>query len=111
MRVLALPDMFAHKLCALLDRNALTNRDIFDCWFFLENRTPVNKSLVESRMKMPLADYLQKCIETLEKTSDKGLLNGLGELLDDKTKSFVRNKLRQELLTLLHFYKEFPILQ
>jgi len=26
-------DMFAHKLCALLDRNAITNRDIFDCWY------------------------------------------------------------------------------
>jgi predicted nucleotidyltransferase component of viral defense system len=109
MLVMLLPDMFAHKLCALLDRSELTNRDIFDCWFFLENRTAVNINLVENRMNMPLADYLQKCIDTLEKTSDKGLLNGLGELLDDKMKSFVRNKLRTEILTLLRFYKEFPI--
>lgn len=30
MEVMVAPDMFAHKLCALLDREELTNRDIFD---------------------------------------------------------------------------------
>ena len=109
MLVMTVADMFAHKLCALLDRNELTNRDIFDCWFFMENRTPVNKNLVESRMKMPFADYLQNCIDTLINLSDKGLLNGIGDLLDDKMKNFVRTKLRSEAITLLSFYKEFPI--
>ena len=33
MRVLVRSDMFAHKLCALLDRTEITGRDIFDCWF------------------------------------------------------------------------------
>src|SRR5690554_7821258 len=41
MQVMVAPDMFAHKLCAVLDRSAITNRDIFDCWFFLSNKTPV----------------------------------------------------------------------
>jgi len=110
MLVMTVSDMFAHKLCALLDRNELTNRDIFDCWFFMENRTPINKNLVESRMKMPLADYLQKCIEMLNNVSDKGLLNGIGDLIDEKMKSFVRIKLRTEVIFLLNFYKEFPII-
>ena len=35
--------------------------------------------------------------------------HGMGDLLDDKTKSFVRTKLRAETITLLRFYKEFPI--
>lgn len=30
MKVMVKADMFAHKLCALLDRNMLTNRDVFD---------------------------------------------------------------------------------
>ena len=109
MLVMTLADMFAHKLCALLDRSELTNRDIFDSWFFMENRTPINKNLVESRMKMPFADYLQSCIDTLSSTSDKGLLNGIGDLLESKMKNFVRTKLRTETITLLRFYKEFPI--
>jgi predicted nucleotidyltransferase component of viral defense system len=93
MLVMTLPDMFAHKLCAVLDRNELTNRDIFDCWFFMENRTAINKNLVEHRVKMPFADYMQNCIDTLYNLSNKNLLNGIGDLIDDKMKNFVRTKL------------------
>lgn len=110
MKVMVKEDMFAHKLCALLDRNTITNRDIFDCWFFMQKQTPINKSIVEFRMKMPYSDYLQKCIEHLESMSDKGLLQGMGELMDDKMKKFVRVKMRSELISLLKFYKDFPIL-
>jgi len=110
MKVMIRQDMFAHKFCALMDRNELTNRDIFDCHFFLQQRTPINKNIVEQRMKLPLADYIQTCIDSLEKTSDKGILNGLGELMDEETKKFVRTKLRTETIDLLRFYKEFPII-
>jgi hypothetical protein len=75
----------------------------------MENRTPINKDIVEFRMQMPLAEYLQKCIDLLEKMSDKGLLQGLGELMDDEMKQFVRNNMRIETIRLLKFYKEFPI--
>ena len=109
MLVMLVADMFAHKLCAILDRNELTNRDIFDCWFFMENRTPVNKNLIESRMKMNFSDYLQNCIDTLERLSNKSLLNGIGDLIDEKMKNFVRTKMCSETITLLKFYKEFPI--
>jgi predicted nucleotidyltransferase component of viral defense system len=54
MKVLVQADLFAHKLCALLDRNPMTNRDIFDCWFFMKNQFPVNKSIVETRMNHPI---------------------------------------------------------
>ncbi|MCX6238874.1 MAG: nucleotidyl transferase AbiEii/AbiGii toxin family protein [Bacteroidia bacterium] len=110
MKVLVQPDMFAHKLCALLDRNTLTNRDIFDCWFFMQKQTPVNKSIVEFRMGMTYSAYLQKLIVTLESKSDKGLLQGLGELMENDLKNFVRTKLRTETIGLLKFYKDFPIL-
>lgn len=109
MKVMIASDMFAHKLCALLDRSEVTNRDIFDTWFFMQKQTPINKAIVESRMEMPLADYIQKCIDHLEGMSDKGMLNGLGELMDDEMKKFVRTKLRAETISLLQFYKEFPI--
>jgi predicted nucleotidyltransferase component of viral defense system len=110
IKIMSLQDMFSHKLCALLDRNAVTNRDIFDCWFFMQKQVPINQAIVEIRMNMPLAEYLQKCIEQIESMSDKGLLNGLGELMDNNMKKFVRTKLRTEFLALLKFYKEFPIL-
>lgn len=110
MKVMTAPDMFAHKLCALLDRTEITNRDIFDSYFFMQKQTPVNKSIIELRMGMPVADYIQKCIDHLEIMSDKGILNGLGELVDKNVKQFVKIKLRTETISLLRFYKDFPIL-
>lgn len=109
MRVLVKPDMFAHKLCALLDRTEITGRDIFDCWFFLDTHTPVNANIVESRMGMPLQDYLQRCIDTVEQMSDKSIMNGLGELTDGEMKKFAKTKLRKETVALLNFFKTFPI--
>ena len=108
MRVLVKSDMFAHKLCALLDRTEITGRDIFDCWFFLNTHTPVNATIVESRMGMPLQDYLQRCIDSVEQVSDKTIMNGLGELTDGETKKFAKTKLKKETVSLLTFFKAFP---
>jgi len=110
MKVMISSDMFAHKLCTLLDRKTITNRDIFDCWFFMNNKTPLNKDIVEIRMGFPLADYIQKCIAMLESRSDKNMLSGLGELMNEDMKRFVRTRLRTETITLLKFYKQFPII-
>lgn len=76
----------------------------------LQKQTPINKEIVEARMEIPLADYIQKCIDHLESMSDRGILNGLGELMDEDMKKFVRTKLRTETTSLLRLYKEFPIL-
>ena len=110
VKVMVQEDMFAHKLCALLDRNAIANRDIFDCWFFMQRQTPINNSIVELRMGMPFTQYLQACIEHVEGMSDKGLLQGMGELMDSKMKRFVRVKMRSDVIKLLKFYKDYPIL-
>jgi len=110
VQVMTSPDMFAHKLCAILDRETITNRDIFDCWWFMNNKTALNKTIVEKRMKMPLADYLQQCINVLESMSDKGLLNGLGELMSEDLKKVLQTKLRTETISLLRFYKDYPVL-
>jgi len=109
MRVLTKPDMFAHKLCALLDRNEITGRDVFDCWFFLNSRTPINAAIVESRMGIPLQEHVQRCIDTLEQLSDKTVMNGIGELVDGDMKRFAKTKLRKETISLLEFFKAYPI--
>lgn len=108
MRVMVKEDMFAHKLCALLDRTEITGRDVFDCWFFLKERTSVNKAIVESRMGMPIEGYLDKCIESIQGLSEKNLINGLGELTEGEMKDFVRHGLKDELVSLLTMFKAFP---
>jgi predicted nucleotidyltransferase component of viral defense system len=108
MRVMVKEDMFAHKLCALLDRTEITSRDVFDCWFFLKERTPLNKAIVESRMGMPVEAYLDKCIDCVRRISEKNLISGLGELTEGETKTFVRHGLKDELIALLTLFKAFP---
>ncbi len=111
MTVMTQADMFAHKVCALLDRTSFANRDLFDCWFFLQQQTPINKQIVEERMKKPLSDYLQDCIGNLENRSDRNLLQGLGELMDEEMKKFVKTKLRMETISLFKIYKDLPLLE
>lgn len=110
VRVMLLADMFTYKLCALTDRTVLTHRDVFDCHFLMQKRTPINKQIIEKRMNKPLEAYLQQCIESVEKLNEKKILSGLGELMEEETKKFVKTRLKQETLTLLRMYKEFPIL-
>ncbi len=62
----------------------------------MSKQTPINKAIVEARMKMPLALYIQKCIDHLETMGGRGILNGLGELMDPETKKFVSAKLKTE---------------
>jgi hypothetical protein len=54
---------------------------------------------------------MQECINAMDKMPKRSLLYGLGELLEQDMKTFVRNKLRTEMLTLLRFYKDFPIVK
>ena len=108
MRVMIKEDMFAHKLCALLDRSEITARDVFDCWFFLKERTSLNKTIVESRMGMAIDEYLGKCIASVQDISEKSLISGLGELAEGKMKDFVRHGLKEELVSLLSMFKAFP---
>jgi len=94
----------------LIDRPTITNRDVFDIWFLLSRKIPVNPKIIEARMEKTLSDYLSDCISTIENINSKKLLFGVGDLLDGKMKSLVRNKLKDEVLEYLRFYQKYPIL-
>ena len=109
IRVMSLSDMFAHKLCALGER--VTPRDIFDVWFFLNNRTEINKEIVEMRTKMHVSEYARQCANQVREYSSRILMQGLGEvLLDKKTKDFVRHQLISETASLLDLFAMYPLI-
>jgi len=99
-------DILAHKLVALLERKNIANRDLFDLRYFLKNNWIINKELVEFRTKERFKDYLKKCIKAVEKVNKKYLLQGLGEVLDEKEKRWVKENLKKELLFLMRYYLE-----
>jgi predicted nucleotidyltransferase component of viral defense system len=98
MQVMVQEDMAAHKLVAMVERIGKTNRDIYDTWHFLEKNWPINKVIVEARTGMSFKNFLQKCISLLEKMGDRHILAGMGELLDEKQKVWVKTRLRAETL-------------
>ena len=102
-------DMFSHKLVALLGRKEIADRDIFDCWWFMSRQTPVKTATIEKLTQKAYSDYMQECIYAMENLPKRSLLHGIGELLERGMKTFVRNKLGTEIVTLLRFYKDFPI--
>jgi len=93
MQVMIQEDMFAHKLVAMHERISKTNRDIFDVWFFFHNNWPLNTGIVELRTNMIYRDFLQVCINDLEKMDNRGILSGIGELLNEKQKAWAKAKL------------------
>jgi predicted nucleotidyltransferase component of viral defense system len=101
MKVMVREDMAAHKMVAMLERIGNANRDIFDTYFFLKNNWPINEQIIEKRTGLSMHQFLKKCIQELESMSDRGILSGLGELLDAKQKTWVKEKLRTETIFLL----------
>ncbi|KKR79791.1 MAG: hypothetical protein UU24_C0002G0027 [Candidatus Nomurabacteria bacterium GW2011_GWA2_40_9] len=98
MLVMVKEDMFAHKLVAMYDRFGETNRDIFDVWFFSKSNWEINKKIVEERTNMSFKDFLTKCILELEGMNDNNILSGMGELLTEKQKAWVKSKLKLETI-------------
>lgn len=106
MRVMVKEDMFAHKLCAMYERIGKTNRDIFDVWYFFQNDWPINKKIIEERTNMSFKEFLQECIDLLERMSGQNILSGIGELLDEKQKDWARARLKSETIFLLKARRE-----
>jgi predicted nucleotidyltransferase component of viral defense system len=101
MQVMVIEDMFAHKLMAMYERIDKTSRDIYDVWFFLKSRFPINKQIVENRAEMPFDQLVNRCIDQLEKMSNRHILDGMGELLTTSQKDWAKARLREDTINLL----------
>jgi len=91
--------MFAHKLCAITDREKLQNRDLFDSWFMFEQQWEPNEEIIKIRTEKSKIEYFKNLIEYINKNAnEKNILDGLGEVLDEKQKNWVKNNLIEELI-------------
>jgi len=106
MLVMTKESIMAHKLVAFLDRSQIANRDLYDLWYFFKNNWRVNEEIVELRTEKRFSDYLRMCIEEVKKVNNTYILQGLGEVLDDKQKHWVKKNLKNELIFLIQNYLE-----
>ena len=105
MLVMSEADMTAGKLAALLTRRHFATRDVFDTWFFLKNNWPVNEDLFTSKTGLSLSEGFEKAKTRVKAIKKTELLAGMGDLMENKQKDWVREKLVDELLFYLDLYQ------
>jgi hypothetical protein len=112
--------MFAHKLCALISRyqqrDIIANRDLFDIHYLFEKSfSPYTPIIVQRFTKMlgkkvslkECIVYIIEFIRHHQKNIQKNILDGLGELIDEKDKKNIKDTLIKETLQKLQFYLSF----
>ena len=99
-------DMVANKLGALLTRKKFAMRDVFDVWFFLKNKWPINETILLDKTGSSRSKALDQAIKQVSHISTAKILDGLGELLDEKQKDWARNKLIEEVTFYLKLYSQ-----
>jgi predicted nucleotidyltransferase component of viral defense system len=86
--------LLTNKLVVLTDRKAPVARDLFDADYFLKLGYTVNENLILERTGRTAEKYLKSLIPFIQKTfTEKNILHGLGEVLEEKQKDWVRREL------------------
>ncbi|OGY84612.1 MAG: hypothetical protein A3F54_00345 [Candidatus Kerfeldbacteria bacterium RIFCSPHIGHO2_12_FULL_48_17] len=97
--------LFAGKLAALTLRSETAMRDIYDVWYFAQNNWDIDVEVLKIRIGKSVKKHLADCITVIEKVKDNQILRGLGELLNEKEKIWVKRHLRKEVIFLLKNYR------
>ncbi|OIQ02470.1 MAG: hypothetical protein COZ27_00270 [Candidatus Moranbacteria bacterium CG_4_10_14_3_um_filter_41_65] len=101
MLVATKESMFAGKLVAMTQRKEFVSRDLYDIHFFLKQMWDIDTDVLISYQITSLKIYLETCITFIEDVSNTVLLAGLGELIDEKAKIFVKSHLKNDTIFLL----------
>jgi len=97
--------LFAGKMAALTLRSEMAARDLYDIWYFAKNSWDVDAEIVKTLTGKTIKEYLTDCVQVIEKNKDNRILQGLGELLNEKEKIWAKNNLRKETIFLLKNYQ------
>lgn len=97
--------LFTSKLVALTDRSTTAMRDIYDVWYFAKNNWDISAEVIKMRTKKTIPEHLGDCVLAIEKIKENEILQGLGELLNEKEKAWIRKNLRKETVFLLKNYQ------
>lgn len=96
--------LFSGKLAALTLRGETAMRDIYDIYHFAKNSWEFNEEIIEFYSGKKTKDHLEDCVAAVKKIKDKEILQGLGELVEDERKDWIRQNLRREVIFLLNNY-------
>lgn len=106
IQVMKVEWMFAHKICALISRyqqrEIIANRDLYDINFLFQKGSIPYKPIIIERFtkmlgkKVTIEEAISYSIDFLhqhEKFIQKNILDGLGEVVEQKDKKAIQSKL------------------
>jgi len=96
--------LFANKLAALTGRKNIAMRDVYDVYYFAKNSWDIDEEVLQFWTGSNLKEQLKKSIAIMEKINDRDILQGLGEVLNEKEKNWAKKNLKQEVSFLLKNY-------
>jgi predicted nucleotidyltransferase component of viral defense system len=97
--------LFSSKLSAISLRQETAMRDIYDFYYFAKNNWDIDKKIVELFSEKTFLEHINDCIKTIEIIPDNKILHGLGDLIDEKEKNWVKQNLKKESIFFLKNYE------
>ena len=103
LKVSKIGDMIANKMVAATERAVTANRDLFDIHFFLSSIyvNNINYDIIKYRTGKEPVEFYTFLYGIVSNIENKNILDGLGEVLNDGQKDWVKSKLKIELLGLI----------
>lgn len=96
--------LFGSKIATLTLRPETAMRDIYDVHYFAKNNWDIDAGVVSALTGKNLKEQLADCILLIEKINDSQIMHGLGELISEKEKSWVRNQMKADTIFMLKNY-------
>ena len=99
IKTMDIRDMVAHKLVASMERISIANRDLFDIHYFLSSpyAADINYDIIRHRTGKEPKDFYISLLKFVSNRDSKRILVGLGEVLTESQKDWVKGKLIEEL--------------
>lgn len=92
------------KLSAFLARKKFAARDLFDLWFILKKEWVFDQQYLKQQTNLDLKNALKKALEKTKNIKPNQLLQGIGDLIEEKEKNWLKNNLVKELIFNLRLY-------
>lgn len=92
------------KLSAFLTRKKFAARDLFDLWFILKKGWEFDEEYLKKQIGLNLKTALKKAKEKVENIKSNQLLQGIGELIEERQKSWIKDKLKEEVEFYINLY-------
>ena len=96
--------LFAGKISALTMRTKTAMRDIYDINYFAKNNWDIDEEAVKSISNRDKKEQLLLCLEVIEKIKDNEIMTGLGELVKEEEKEWIRKDLSEETIFMIKNY-------